>query len=115
MGESFLAGSEYKDYSVQENKLESALHKLINRRWHAALKNDEITVLVEAELTVKDVIRRENRIETGHLTLDDVYFEVVHDGGFRIFFPLVQFRDMEEYPKSLNFRFDSYRWSFRQA
>lgn len=113
MGESFLAGSEYKDSSQKEQQLRAELDKLCGQKWHASLKNDEITVLVETELTILEIVRRENRIETGHLTLDDVYYEVVNDAGLRVFFSLVQFKHMETYPRSRNFYFDSYWWTFR--
>ncbi|GAB6174973.1 hypothetical protein JCM15765_44510 [Paradesulfitobacterium aromaticivorans] len=115
MGESFLAGTEYKDYNLKEKNLEDILQELINSKWQVSLKNDEITVLVEAEITVTAVIRRENRIEAGHLTLDDIYFELANDGGFKIFFSLVQYRKIEKYSGSFNFRFDSYWWSFRRV
>ena len=113
MGESLLAGSEFKASSQNELILREGLEKLKCQRWHVSLKNDDITVLVEAELTIIQIIRRENRIETGHLTLDDVYYEGVNDAGFRIFFPLVQFQRIEEYCNSRNFHFDTFWWMFR--
>lgn len=112
MGESYLAGSEYKDSSRKEAILREALESLRGRRWHIRLKNDEITVLVETEIEVFEVIRRENRIETGHLTLDDVYFELVNDSGLKLFFPLVQFQEADIFQSSLNIRFDTFYWSF---
>ncbi|MDI6813322.1 MAG: hypothetical protein QMD16_11375 [Desulfitobacteriaceae bacterium] len=112
MGESYLAGSEYRDSSRKELILREALASLKGRRWHICLKNDEITVLVETEIEVLEVNRRENRIETGHLTLDDVYFELVNDVGLKLFFPLVQFREAEIFSSSLNICFDTFYWSF---
>jgi len=113
MGESYLAGTEFRDSGRKENVLKAAMENLRGQRWQASLKNDEITVLVEAELTILDVIARENRIETGHLTLDDIYYELVNDVGVKIFFPLVQFQGIEEYARSINFKFDNYWWMFR--
>lgn len=114
MGESYLAGAEFRDSGRREIILRNAIENLKGKRWQAMLKNDEITVLVEAELTVAGVVQRENRIETGHLTLDDIYFEVVNDVGVKIFFPLVQFKGIEQYSTSCNFHFDSYWWMFRE-
>lgn len=113
MGESFLAGSEYRDSSTKEITLKTALAGLVGKRWQISLKNDEITVLVETELTINEVVRHENRIETGHLTLDDVYFELVNNLNIKIFLPLVQFRSAEVFGPSHNLYFDSYWWMFR--
>ena len=113
MGESYLTGTEFRDSGTKQILLRTAIEDLRGQRWQVTLKNDEITVLVEAELTVLAVIERENRIETGHLTLDDVYFELVNDAGVKIFFPLVQFKGIEKYSRSRNFRFDSYWWMFQ--
>lgn len=112
MGESYLAGTEYRDYSHKEPILREALESLKDRRWHVLLKTDEITVLVETDIQVYEVTRRENRIETGHLTLDDVYFELLNDTELKLFFPLVQFREAEIFQSSLNLRFDTFYWSF---
>jgi hypothetical protein len=112
MGENFLMGAEYRISIQKEQLLLAALKKLVNKKWRAALKNDEITILVEAEILISAVVRHENRIETGHLTLDDIFFELKNDSDFRIFFPLVQFKGFEEYPQSLNFTFDTYWWTF---
>jgi hypothetical protein len=112
MGECFLTGAEYRLAIQKEQLLQVALEKLVNQKWRAALKNDEITILVEVEILVSAVVRHENRIETGLLTLDDIYFELKNDSGSKIFFPLVQFKSFEEYPQSLNFRFDNYWWMF---
>ncbi|MHB8125482.1 MAG: hypothetical protein ACYDEJ_07540 [Desulfitobacteriaceae bacterium] len=114
MGESFMTGAEYRVSSQKEQLLQAALKNLIDQKWRATLKNDEITILVEAEIVISAVVRHENRIETGHLTLDDVYYELQNDTNFRLFFSLVQYRGFEEYPRSLNFRFDSYWWMFRR-
>lgn len=112
MGESLLMGAEYRLSIKKEQLLQAALEKLINQKWRAVLKNDEITILAEVEILVSAVERHENRIETGHLTLDDIYFELKNDTDFKIFFSLVQFKGFEEYPQSLNFRFDTYWWMF---
>jgi hypothetical protein len=112
MGESFLMGAEYRMSIKKEQLLEAALEQLVNQKWRASLKNDEITILVEAEILISAVVRHENRIETGHLTLDDIYFELKNYSDLKLFFPLVQFKGFEEYPQSLNFRFDKYWWTF---
>ncbi|MHB1654638.1 MAG: hypothetical protein ACYCVD_19625 [Desulfitobacteriaceae bacterium] len=112
MGENYLAGSEYRDSSRLEIILQQALESLKGQRWRVLLKNDDITVIVEMEMTILDVSKRENRVETGHLTLDDVYFEIVNDHSLKVFLPLVQFREVEIYRTSLNIRFDKYYWSF---
>jgi hypothetical protein len=112
MGESFLMGAEYRLSIKKERLLLVALKKLINQKWRATLKNDEITILIETEVLISDIVRHENRIETGHLTLDDIYFELKNDTNLKIFFPLIQFKGFEEYPQSLNFRFDNYWWMF---
>jgi hypothetical protein len=113
MGESFLAGTEYMDSTQKEKTLREGLETLKGPRWQATLKNDDITVLVQAELTIDQIVRRENRIETGHLTLDDVYYEIKNDAGICIYFPLVQFRRIEKFQRSRNYYFDTYWWMFR--
>ncbi len=112
MGESLLMGAEYQLSIKKEQLLQAALEKLVNRKWRAVLKNDETTILTEGEILVSAIKRHENRIETGHLTLDDIFFELKNNTDFRIFFSLVQFKGFEEYPQSLNFRFDTYWWMF---
>lgn len=112
MGESYLAGTEYRDFSRKETILAEALASLKGGSWHVVLKNDEITILVESDLEVLDVLRRENRVETGHLTLDDVYFELVNDTRVLVFFSLAQFREARIFHTSLTLQFDSYQWSF---
>lgn len=113
MGESYMAGTEYRDATAKESMLEEALQLLAGHRWLAILKTDETTVLVETEITINQIIRREDRIETGHLTLDEVYFEAGNEGGLKLFFPLVQFRHRQQYSTSLNVYFDNYWWTFR--
>lgn len=111
MGESYLAGSEFKSLTTKEEYLAKILHTLVGQRVRLLLKNDEITVLVDLTVFVKEVLKRENRIETGHLTLDDVYFELVNDSGTKVFMPLVQFRSLEQYGSNRLLHFDTYWWS----
>ncbi len=110
MGESYLSGTEFKDSGYKEKILLQALEDLKDKDIRLVMKNDEITVLVDCIITLNDIVRRENRIETGHLTLDDIYFELVNSSGIKIYFPLVQFKEIVRYGKSLLFNFDSYRW-----
>lgn len=113
MGENYLTGVEYRDSTEKERLLQAALLKLTGKTWHITLKTDETTVLVESEARIEEIIRRETRIETGHLTMDDIYFQIVNSAGYNIFFPLVQFKTFTEFPRSLNFYFDQYWWMFR--
>ncbi len=113
MGVNFMMGTEYQVSEQKEQVLESALAKLRNRKWQAVLKNNETTILVKAEIGITAVVRHENRIETGHLTLDEVFYELQGKADFSIFLPLVQFQNFEQYPHSFNFSFDSYWWTFR--
>jgi len=113
MAESFLAGTEYKDSSPKERDLDEALARMVGQRWQATLKTDETTALVEADLLITGVKRREDRIEAGHLTLDAVYFELANDKSVRIFIPLGQFRRVERFGTSVNVYCDTFWWSFR--
>lgn len=110
MGESHLSGVEFRDSGHKEQKLLAALQDLVGRQVHMFLKNDEITVLVDLCITVTGITRHENRIETGHLTLDDVYFELTNVTGPKVYFSLAQFKNIEYYGKSILFCFDTYRW-----
>ena len=109
MGESYLAGSEFKDSGKKEQILWETLQELTGKKLRMIMKNDDITVLVDCTCRIEAVLRRENRIETGHLTLDDVYFDLVNDLGIKIYFPVVQFRSISKFGNWL-FYFDSYWW-----
>jgi len=115
MAESFLAGTEFKDSSRKEKNLNEILAGLVGQRWQATLKTDETTALVETDLLVTGVNRREDRIEAGHLTVDAVYFELVNDKLLRLFIPLGQFRRVERFGTSVNVYCDTYWWTFRRT
>ncbi|CAA7601007.1 Hypothetical protein DEACI_1660 [Acididesulfobacillus acetoxydans] len=112
MGESYLAGTEYRDSGRKEIILAAALAGLRGQRWQAVLRTDETTVLLELSCMVREIIRREDRIETGHLTLDAVSFELVNNTGAKVFFPLSQFIEARTFPAALVLRFDRYEWGF---
>ncbi|MDA8442444.1 MAG: hypothetical protein M0Z55_08715 [Peptococcaceae bacterium] len=111
MGESYLSGVEYRDSTNQEQELYAALQTLQGKKVRLVMKNDDITVLVDCQAHISDVVRHENRIETGHLTMDDVFFALINDAGVNIYFPLVQFKAIQKVGYSLNFIFDTYQWS----
>jgi hypothetical protein len=113
MGINFLTGAEYQVTEKEEVLIESVLTKLLHKKWQAVLKSNETTILVKANMDITGIARRENRIETGHLTIDEVFYELQGKTDFVIFLPLSQFRGFEQYPHSMNFQFDSYCWTFR--
>ncbi len=113
MGESYLTGAEFKESTNKERHLASVLENLTGKSLRFTMKNDEITVLVDCSLNLEKIVRRENRIETGHLTLDDIYFDLVNSSGMKIYFPLVQFKRTERYGNCILFKFDSYWWTVR--
>jgi hypothetical protein len=113
MGASYLTGAEFKDSGNKEQQLKRALESLTGKAYRFVMKNDEITVLIDCTVVIENIVKRENRIETGHLTLDDIYFDLVNDSGVKIYFPLVQFQKIEHYGNNILFRFDSYWWMIR--
>jgi hypothetical protein len=113
MGASYLTCAEFKDSDNKEQQLKAALESLTGKAYRLVMKNDEITVLVDCTVVIENIVKRENRIETGHLTLDDIYFDLVNDSGVKIYFPLVQFQKTEHYGNNILFRFDSYWWMIR--
>ncbi|KLU60025.1 hypothetical protein CEB3_c34560 [Peptococcaceae bacterium CEB3] len=112
MGESYLAGTEYRDSGRKESILADALAGLRGHRWQAVLRTDETTVLLEFGCVIREIMRREDRIEMGHLTLDSVSFELINDPGVRVFLPLSQFTEAQTFPGALVLRFDRYEWGF---
>ncbi|HEX3014812.1 MAG TPA: hypothetical protein VHQ46_00280 [Desulfobacteria bacterium] len=111
MGESYLSGVEFKDSGQKEGVLLAALQHLVGKPLRLVLKTDEITTLADCFVTPKAVVRREDRIEAGHLTLDHVYFDLVNDQQVKLYFPLVQFQAVTDYGDSRLFQFDTYAWT----
>ncbi len=113
MGESYLSGAEFKEYTLKEQQLLQGLQEFCGRRVRLTMKNDEISVLVDCYLILSDIARHENRIETGHLTMDDVYFELVSESPIKLYFPLAQFTGIQRFGSNTIFIFDAYRWSLQ--
>lgn len=113
MGESYLSGAEFKEYVLKEQQLFQGLQEFCGKQVRLIMKNDEISVLVDCTLQVADIVRHENRIETGHLSMDDVYFELVNPNAVKLYFPLVQFKGIERFGSAALFIFDTFRWSLQ--
>ncbi|MBC9785797.1 hypothetical protein H1S01_15025 [Heliobacterium chlorum] len=121
MGNYYLAGTEYVTSDPKEMVLADALAPLLGRRGTFSLKTGQHTSIWRGLCTVERIVRREERIEEGHLTVDQVAFQMLSQetapgqGSWEITFPVDQFIAVEEYPRELSILFQGYTWSWRPA
>lgn len=119
MGIYFLSGSEYVRSDLRERILEEALVELRGQYGSFSLKTGQHTLIWRGTCIVDKVIRREERIEEGHLTVDQVFFQVTPAKQeqeripWEITLPVDQFLAIEQYAKETIFRFSCYAWTWK--
>lgn len=113
MGEYFLQGAEYKVTDYREKEIEELLNTLVGRNITCTLKTNEITILVEFNTVIDSFKRRENRVESGHLTIDDIYYDLVNHDNIKFYLPMNQFLGVERYPNLYILYFHRYHWRIR--
>ncbi|ABZ84959.1 hypothetical protein HM1_2409 [Heliomicrobium modesticaldum Ice1] len=77
MGNYHLAGTEYVTSDPRETILGVALASLIGQQGILSLKTGQHTAIWRSACVIDAVIRREERIEEGHLTVEQVAFQLV--------------------------------------
>ncbi|MBM7867221.1 hypothetical protein GTO89_12050 [Heliobacterium gestii] len=116
MGNYHLAGTEYVTSDPREEILGVALAAFIGRQGILTLKTGQHTAIWRSACTMDAVIRREERIEEGHLTVEQVAFQLLPrtiQPAWEITLPVDQFIEMESYPRETNLHFQGYTWSWR--
>ncbi|MZP28554.1 hypothetical protein GTO91_02290 [Heliobacterium undosum] len=77
MGNYHLAGTEYVTSDPRETILGVALASLIGQQGILSLKTGQHTAIWRSACAIDGVIRREERIEEGHLTVEQVAFQLI--------------------------------------
>ncbi|KAB2954198.1 hypothetical protein F9B85_00395 [Heliorestis acidaminivorans] len=118
MGSYVLAGSEYFSTDPREGVLAESLKKIQGCKGTFYLKVGQHTNILKGSCRVKDILRREERIEEGHLTIEQVAFHLMPDDcnslSWEILFPISQFVSYEEYGRYKVYSFSTYSWMWEE-
>lgn len=116
MGDYYLAGSEYHRSDKKEDLLAEQLRQMLNRAGVIELKSGQHTIIFRAAVVFESCFRREERIEEGHMTIDQVIFQLVsQNNGWSVFLPVADFLYYESAEKRKTLHFQGYQWLWRET
>ncbi|QGG46883.1 hypothetical protein [Heliorestis convoluta] len=119
MGSYILAGSEYFSTDPREKTLVDRLTTLQGQKGTFSLKIDQHRTIWKGTCVVGEIHRREERIEEGHLTIEQVAFQLLPLEAdclhWELLFPIEKFVSYEEYGRHKIFRFSTFSWMWHNA
>ncbi|MCW2278549.1 hypothetical protein [Heliophilum fasciatum] len=114
MGTYYLNGSEYVTSRPQEKELALALGTMVGLQGVLRLQTGQHTVVWRGGGKIASVVRREERIEEGHLTVDSIFFQLLPEPAgeepWTVTLPLDQYLGLTRYGQDMLMRFEGYTW-----